>query len=98
MNGKTLANIQHGDVVKYRIGRGGPHDVNWKPWKTGPMYVVRRENTIKGGKRRSHRKGEIIQIFPMNDDSAEFSIEDYCHFTKCFCFDDYYLQLDILDC
>lgn len=94
----TLQTIQDGDVVRYRTGRAGQTDVDWNNWKTGPFYIVRRENKInRSHPRQSYQKNAIIIITPRSDVTAEFSIDDLGTDSNeiVFCCEDYYLQLDI---
>lgn len=86
--------IQKGDVVTYRLGRAGRHDVKWGPWKTGPMYVRRREVAFKkNSTRASHKQNAIIELTPADDITASFTIDDYDPAHKVFCCEDYYLEI-----
>jgi len=45
----TFADLTNGQVVRYRTGRAGRHDVDWNPWIEGPIYVMRRVTDLPRG-------------------------------------------------
>lgn len=95
----SLANIKSDDIVKYRIGMAGRHDVDWGEWKTSnSIYVLRREKTIrKPSSQKHHIAGQIVTLTILNEICPDFSIDDLCEEKDAIIFnvEEYYLQLDI---
>lgn len=95
-----ISELQHGQVVTYRLGRGGRTGVDWEPWQEGPLHVVRRQKDIKHGK-TFYRAGDIMGICPQNGATAEFREEiggysrpDEHHPFGVFVAEDYYMEIE----
>jgi len=92
----TLAELQDGQVVRYRHGRAGRTEVEWGAWESGPIYVRRREKALA---RRYHRQtnapnaGDIITIATTGF-GAEYSQGDYSPEHNTFNTEDYYFQIE----
>jgi hypothetical protein len=96
----TLENISTDDVIKYRIGIAGKHNVIWNNWKTGPVYILRRTVPLKKGKirRKNYELNAIITLKTKDDDGPDYSIDDCVEVNSSvytFNCEEYYLQLDM---
>jgi hypothetical protein len=91
----TFADLTNGQVVRYRTGRAGRHDVDWNPWIEGPIYVMRRVTDLPKrlwNRSRAPRAGQIITLTV--PDSADFSESDYTSAFNVFTAEDYYLEIE----
>lgn len=101
-----LDDLTNGQVVRYRIGRAGRNDVEWGPWKTGPLYVGRRDKDLpKKFRGRGYgygygdgwKAGAILTLTTMNDNCAEFGQNDWQRSSKVFNAEDWYLEIEGLE-
>lgn len=90
-----LSELYDGQIVEYRLGRAGEHNVNWGEWKTGPIVVFRRQKDYKRGK-TLHPAGEILILTPKNDVWAQHGEkQEFAEDTEggYFVTEDYYMQI-----
>ena len=90
----TLADLQHGMEVRYRLGRAGPNNVVWQEWDTSTLYLRRREKVLK----RSNypNVGDITELVIEGTGWASYTQSDYCG-NGVFSAEDYYLEIEGMD-
>jgi len=86
-----MITFENNQVVEYRLGRAGRHDVDFGDWQTGPIYVKKTE------------AGEMCNMTPITKPQlglwAEYDPRrDYCgedDGIATFICEDYYMEIKI---
>lgn len=94
----TLAKLKNNQDITYRIGRAGESGVIWYKWKTGKLYVSRRDVDLPKKYRNSAmgdswKAGSILTLLPQGEFSAEFRGSEWSPEFKCFNAEDWYLEI-----
>jgi len=72
----NIHNLKNGQIVKYRLGLHGEHEVNWHPWKWGPVFVEKSDKPVKHGK-TTYPAG-IHCLSPKDENWASYDLRKYC--------------------
>lgn len=94
---KRLRALEHGQVARYRTGIAGRTEPEWGNWKSGPLFVQKREGELPkryGRNGTRWQDGALLILCPHEDVTAEYSEEDYSPEYDCFNNEEYYLQID----
>jgi hypothetical protein len=90
----TPEELQNGQAITFRTGLAGRTGVIWGPWRTGVLYLVRRETALKRkNPQPSHLAGAILTLTVLDVHTAEFSQDDYCG-EGVFNSEEYYLEIE----
>lgn len=97
-----LAELQHGQVVKYRVGRAGRTAPDWSEWRTSPIFLRRREKEYRRGK-TVYPVGQILELVIENEPNwATYCWTSFCPPSQpgsnaIFLAEDYYLEIEGLE-
>lgn len=95
-----LTKLKDGQTVKYRTARSdGSNRPGWSQWKTGTLYLQRRETPLPKKYRRGqtnnpeHEAGAIITLAIREIGWAEYSQNDYEPEFNTWSCEDYELEI-----
>lgn len=95
---RRIRSLEDGDCATYRCGVYGRNGIEWGNWKTGYLYVVKREVNLP---RRIWRnrpgygwQAGALLILAVHHDSGEFREEDYSPGNDAFAAEENVLQID----
>lgn len=89
----TTADLQHGQLVRCRLGRHGREAIDWHPWREGRLYLQRRTVLPRGAHRRGLKLNDILTLTIEGCSWAEYSQQDYVG-GGVFNAEDYNLQIE----
>jgi hypothetical protein len=90
----TLADLTHGQRVRYRVGRAGETAVTWGPWTTGTLHVQRSLYPERGRRKPSLPPPGRLAVLTIREDVvAEYVERDYCG-QGVFNVEDWYLEIE----
>lgn len=97
MNIQTIRSLENNQIVKYRLGRAGTSAPIWGDWKTGKIFVQKRNSDYLPAKKQSRtswQAGAVLIVTPQDENTAEFREEDFSFEFNTFCCENFYFEID----